>query len=114
MEVFTVSICQHFLYPSYTNYVFKSIDRRTMIQDDIINELQYIPEAKLIELYDLIHYFRLGLNSESAKQIDQEAFKIDKAMCLKTLEKIKRGDFSSFSEIDDIDAHIESLKNEVN
>jgi len=24
-----------------------------MIQDDIINELQYIPEAKLIELYDL-------------------------------------------------------------
>lgn len=85
-----------------------------MIQDDIINELQYIPEAKLVELYDLIHYFRLGLNSESSKKIDQEAFKINEAMCLTTLKKIKRGDFSSFSEIDDIDAHIESLRNEVN
>lgn len=85
-----------------------------MIQDDIINELQYIPEAKLVELYDLIHYFRLGLNSESSKKIDQEAFKINESMCLTTLKKIKRGDFSSFSEIDDIDAHIESLRNEVN
>ncbi len=32
-----------------------------MIQDEIINELQYIPEAKFFELYDLIHYFRLGV-----------------------------------------------------
>jgi len=38
-----------------------------MIQDDIINELQYIPEAKLIEIYDLIHHFRLGLNNETEK-----------------------------------------------
>ncbi len=43
-----------------------------MIQDDIINELKYIPEAKLIEIYDLIHYFRLGLNHEAAKQSSQE------------------------------------------
>jgi len=86
-----------------------------MIQDGIINELQYIPEAKLIELYDLIHYFRLGLNNEAAKQASQEKdFGIDKTMCLTTLEKIKQGDFSSFSEIDDIDAHIENLRNEVN
>lgn len=86
-----------------------------MIQDDIINELQYIPETKLVELYDLIHYFRLGLSSEAAKAPNQEEeFKIDKAQCLKTLEKIKSGDFSGFSEIDDIDAHIASLRNEVN
>jgi hypothetical protein len=31
----------------------------------IIQELQNIPEDKLSELYDLIHYFRLGLNQES-------------------------------------------------
>jgi hypothetical protein len=86
-----------------------------MIQDDIINELKHIPEAKLVELYDLIHYFRLGLNSEVAKQSVQEVdFKIDNMMCLSTLEKIKQGDFSSFGEINDVDAHIDNLKNEIN
>jgi len=86
-----------------------------MIQDDIINELKNIPEAKLIELYDLIHYFRLGLSSETAKQSPQEKdLEIDKAMCLSSLEKITQGDFSGFSEIDDVDAHIESLRNEIN
>ncbi len=85
-----------------------------MIQDDIINELQYIPEAKLIELYDLIHYFRLGLNSESAKRSSQEeSLGIDKTVCLSALEKIKQSDFSSFSEIDDVDAHIQNLRNEI-
>ena len=86
-----------------------------MIQDDIIHELQYIPEAKLIELYDLIHYFRLGLNDEAAKQSAQEKdFEIDKTLCLSTLEKIKQGDFSSFSEIDDVETHIENLRHEIN
>jgi hypothetical protein len=28
----------------------------------IVEELQDIPEDKLAELYDLIHYFRLGLD----------------------------------------------------
>ena len=85
-----------------------------MIQDDIINELQYIPEAKLIELYDLIHYFRLGLNNEAAKQSSDEMdVEIDKTMCLSTLKKITRGDFSSFSEIDDVNAHIKNLRNEI-
>jgi hypothetical protein len=83
-----------------------------MIQDDIINELQYIPEAKLFELYDLIHYFRLGLSSE--KQAIDDDLKIDTEMCLKTLEKINQGDFSGFTEIEDIDAHIQNLKDEIN
>jgi hypothetical protein len=30
----------------------------------IVQELQDIPEDKLAELYDLIHYFRLGLERE--------------------------------------------------
>jgi hypothetical protein len=85
-----------------------------MIQDDIISELKYIPEAKLFELYDLIHYFRLGLMSETEKKAKDEDQKIDTAMCLTTLEKIKKGDFSGFTEIEDIEAHIQDLKNEVN
>jgi hypothetical protein len=35
-----------------------------MIQDQLINEIKQIPGYKLAELYDLIHYFRLGLASE--------------------------------------------------
>jgi hypothetical protein len=32
-----------------------------MLQVQIINEINHIPNNKLNELYDLIHYFRLGL-----------------------------------------------------
>lgn len=32
-----------------------------MLQEQIINEINHIPSDKLNELYDLIHYFRLGL-----------------------------------------------------
>lgn len=32
-----------------------------MLIDKIVQELQDIPEDKLAEIYDLIHYFRLGL-----------------------------------------------------
>jgi len=82
-----------------------------MIQEAIINELQYIPEAKLVELYDLIHYFRLGLNSE--KQLVDDEVKIDPELCLQTLAKLKQGDFSSFTEIENIEFHIQSLRNEI-
>ncbi|QQE64310.1 hypothetical protein GFS31_09900 [Leptolyngbya sp. BL0902] len=35
-----------------------------MLIQKIMQELQGIPEDKLEELFDLIHYFRLGLASE--------------------------------------------------
>ena len=35
-----------------------------MLIQKIVQELQDIPEDKLPELYDLIHYFRLGLSQE--------------------------------------------------
>lgn len=35
-----------------------------MLIQKIVRELQDIPEEKLAELYDLIHYFRLGLGQE--------------------------------------------------
>ena len=82
-----------------------------MIQEAIINELQYIPEAKLVELYDLIHYFRLGLSIE--KQLVENEFKIDPDFCLQTLAKLKQGDFSSFTEIENVESHIQHLKNEI-
>ena len=44
-----------------------------MLQEQIINEINHIPSDKLSELYDLIHYFRLGLLYEqqelSAKKV---------------------------------------------
>lgn len=85
-----------------------------MIQDDIINELQNIPESKLAALYDLIHYFRLGIHSEIAQQsTEDEDLKIDRNLCLSTLQKLKQGDLSSFSEIDDVKTHIQDLKHEI-
>ncbi len=38
-----------------------------MLLKKIIQELQDIPEEKLVEIYDLIHYFRLGLNQENTE-----------------------------------------------
>ena len=35
-----------------------------MLQEEILQELEHIPETKLAELYDIIHYFRLGLEQE--------------------------------------------------
>jgi hypothetical protein len=35
-----------------------------MLIQKIYQELQDIPEDKLAEIYDLIHYFRLGLGQE--------------------------------------------------
>ncbi len=38
-----------------------------MLLQKIIQELQDLPEDKLAELYDIIHYFRLGLGQESTQ-----------------------------------------------
>ena len=38
------------------------------IQQQIMLELSDIPEDKLIGLYDLIHYFKLGLSKEKNKK----------------------------------------------
>jgi hypothetical protein len=35
-----------------------------ILQEQIIEEIKQIPNDKLIEIYDLIHYFRLGLAQE--------------------------------------------------
>jgi len=35
-----------------------------MLQEQIIDEIKHIPADKLAEVYDFIHYFRLGLLQE--------------------------------------------------
>jgi hypothetical protein len=35
-----------------------------MLQEKIIAEIKQIPDEKLAEIYDLVHYFRLGLLQE--------------------------------------------------
>lgn len=35
-----------------------------MLQQQLIEEIKQIPNEKLAEVYDLIHYFRLGLAQE--------------------------------------------------
>jgi hypothetical protein len=70
-----------------------------MVKDDIINELQYIPEAKLVVLYDLIHYYRLGLTREAEQpSTHQNGLKIDEQACLDAFAKIKRSDKTDFTE----------------
>lgn len=39
-----------------------------MLRDKIIAELQNIPEDRLTQIYDLIYYFRLGLDLENQQQ----------------------------------------------
>jgi len=39
-----------------------------MLQQQIMKEIQDIPDDKLAEIYDLIHYFRLGLNKETESE----------------------------------------------
>ena len=41
------------------------------IQQQIMQELADIPEAKLFEIYDLIHYFKRGLIAERTKSTEQ-------------------------------------------
>ena len=41
--------------------------KATVWQQRIISELRGIPEPQLAELYNLIHYFRLGLEQSSAQ-----------------------------------------------
>jgi len=35
-----------------------------ILQEQIIEEIKQIPSDKLLEIYDLIHYFRLGVTQE--------------------------------------------------
>jgi hypothetical protein len=38
-----------------------------ILKKQLIEEIEQIPESKLAEIYDLIHYFRIGLTQEKPK-----------------------------------------------
>ncbi|MEI6330380.1 MAG: hypothetical protein ACOYN8_09675 [Pseudanabaena sp.] len=75
-------------------------------RDGIINELQYIPESKLAALFALIHYLRLGIDSQMEQESDKD-LGIDKYQCLRTIQKIKENGLSGFIEINDVKAYIQ-------
>ena len=35
-----------------------------ILQEQILNEIKQVPNDKLAEIYDLIHYYRIGLEQE--------------------------------------------------
>ena len=39
-----------------------------MLQQKIMQEIKDIPDDKLAEIYDIIHYFRLGLQKEQPSE----------------------------------------------
>ncbi|KOR32933.1 hypothetical protein TI05_04160 [Achromatium sp. WMS3] len=43
-----------------------------MLQNRIIDEIRHIPDNKLPELYDLIHYFRLGLTYKQHTNVQEK------------------------------------------
>ena len=42
----------------------------TVIREKVIEEIQHMPEDKLDELYDLLHFFRIGLQQAPASSSD--------------------------------------------
>lgn len=49
-----------------------------MLHDQIIDELKHIPDDKLAEVYDFIHYFRLGLCHEAESLPSQRPISLAK------------------------------------
>jgi hypothetical protein len=54
-------------------------EENPMLEQQIIAELKQIPEHKLAEIYDLIHYFRIGLAHEN--QIKKNQTGSQEAFC---------------------------------
>lgn len=45
--------------------------KKTIVRDKVMEEIKLIPEHKLPEVYDFIHYFRIGLQKSKEGSIDQ-------------------------------------------
>lgn len=43
-----------------------------MLQEQLIEEIKQIPDEKLAEIYDLIHYFRIGLTQEKQASLNKQ------------------------------------------
>ncbi len=38
------------------------------LREQLITEIQHIPDSRLQEIFDVIHFFRIGLNSAQAEK----------------------------------------------
>lgn len=45
-----------------------------VLREQLITEIQHIPDDRLQEIFDLIHFFRLGLQHEPLKPVDINKF----------------------------------------
>ncbi len=43
----------------------------SMIRDKLIKEIELFPDEKLSELYDFVHYFRLGFQKATSNPVDE-------------------------------------------
>jgi len=59
----------------------------------------------------ILDFLKLLPENVAKIQISDNNFQIDKNHCIKTLNKINRGEIEDFQIIDDVDVHIEELKN---
>jgi hypothetical protein len=90
-----------------------------LLQEQIIQELAQIPDNKLAEIYDLIHYFRLGLAQENlvAQTITQRpiglANQYPNTDWKQALSNIK-GVWSDYEDIDDKQNNIRQEFNRYN
>lgn len=74
-----------------------------MIEQQVIAELQQIPEHKLLEIYDLIHYFRLGIAHENQVKQSQKRQ-------LGSLSKLGQSQNKTYRIPDDFNEPLDDLK----
>ena len=54
-----------------------------MLAEEIVKEINLIPTTKLHEIYDFIHYFRIGI--EQSQQIHKNNFSRSNALALECI-----------------------------
>lgn len=66
-----------------------------MLQEQLIEEIKQIPNEKLAEIYDLIHYFRLGLAQEkSTGNIHQSSIGLEKKQLKQKTKQRSVGEYA--------------------
>ena len=83
--------------------------KKQLIQDKVLNELRYIPANKLSEIYDIIHYFRIGIETKQIP-LKKNNIKNKSEKIFGLIEEIKRLD--TFKNIQDPVQWQKDLRNE--
>jgi hypothetical protein len=82
-------------------------------EDEMSKIILEVEDNKLDQLMTIIDAIKSDIiTSYEVKSIEEEDV-IDEKYCLEVLDKINRGDYSSFEPIGDIDEYIAELKNAI-